>query len=1757
MPQNVSDCSEVSVTIEDQGDMSGCAYSFLREYTFTDVCGNTSVARQLVNVADTIPPTFLQKPLDFILSCTSDLTDLTFRSWVSSMADAIPLQGCGGVRSFAAIPGSYDPSDTTSFPGIPPGDLDNNGCGGAVPGFIFHEVVDYVFYDDCGNVAVEPAVYGIRDISPPVITSCPEDVTLSVEEGGCAVMYTLPPVSGVDDNCVVAESMPEITLRQDIVSVNPDDPDSPVRSVRLQYGPFPAYFLQIIEDGTLSIDYNFIDGNEVDERFLIISETGDTLGFSPLTSLECGSTSQTVTVDNAILESSILDDGIITIILFPLTSEDPVDRINDICGDSFVEATLSFKTNADDNISVELIIDGDSRGNFSSDMDEVLIDAGVHDILYVVRDCAQNADTCSFQITVEDDTPPEIICPDDITVILDDVNCNQGVAIPLDYVVMENCNGNVVYNQTLPETEESALLNFSASGVEGVFLVDNVQFSFSEGFSIDHIDKGGLLEVTVVGDFNDEGEFFQILDEDGIPIGQIGSSGTEGCGSITERFEVSKAQINDWLSDDGEIEISFISNQSSQVEGGGINPCIDLIEEGVDFMSSLSATLRYTDAIVSYSATGASMIVETMTAPGDDTLFLDLESGISTLSYLVSDQLGNTGNCSFNISIVDTIAPVVSCKNAVIFIDPSGNEDYTLTVEEILVEGTDNCGVEGFTIEPQVFSCADIGEEISVNLTIRDTGGNTSTCGSLVVPRTTLIEPAFSVGLCDSDTLKLFANPPPSDVPNNYTFLWTGPNFSSMQENPVIAGASANNNGTYVVEITGFNGCTSTGSVDVIVDELTEPSLESSSPQVCVGDELILSTRGQSGEISYEWYEGTFPNGLLLETTTSPSYVLTPNLGSHRYYLIINKGDCVTNPSPMTIVEVIDIPDASVRETFITICEGEDIVLGTDLTGDGFSYLWQGPNNFTSSMQNPDTIKNASTINAGDYSLVIQLSGCAPDTAFAQVAVFSTPTRPEITSGEVFCEGNNIVLTVNNVPNADLYMWYQNGTLRSTTPVNSLVLENATSVLAGSWTVEVTEGPCSSEQSEEQNIIVETELLISADNNGPGCDGDSILLSSSFVPGAIYSWTGPGGFTSDMQNPMIPALQGDYFVSVTTESGCNGESSTSVVVTLPPEITALSSDALECMDGASPVTFSPSVFPQGDYQVSWMGPNGFMSSELNASIPNFTSENNGVYTLIISDGLCASEPAMIEVDVTTIPEKPVLVGSVNFCVGDELAIDTDEVPNAVNYIWTTPQGQRVTELPRLVIPDLEVENSGNYSLQVQVGNCRSSSSDPLSVSIASIPIQPSISSDSSVCPGDTLFLSATNIQDVTYSWSGPNGFTSSEREPSIPGIAQENEGDYIVAVQRQGCVLESLPFNLQLAEVPRAPIPETRTVSVCNTSDASIEICFDRVSNSELVLFTEDNVEIARSGSDCILITDLSIFSSGVNSVTAVSEIGGCSSVSSSIIELNLIDAPIIDAEAEDNPVFTCGENTVMIQSLFGEPDVITSWNLVSGEGDIRIIDDRTIEVNNLGDGRNQVELTYSTEVCPDFSSTIIEVVQATDPETENDNYVLRNPELIVLDVFDNDDIPPGAEINITTEPEFGDATIVEDGIEYDPNSGFIGRLVFRYEVCLPACNSCSEAEVILNLGDASNCVAPTLITPNGDGINDAFVVPCLYSGSYAESELQVFNQWGKLIYNQENYQNDWEGTYSGSPLPTGTYYYILKLNDDSDNIIGFLTIER
>jgi gliding motility-associated-like protein len=90
------------------------------------------------------------------------------------------------------------------------------------------------------------------------------------------------------------------------------------------------------------------------------------------------------------------------------------------------------------------------------------------------------------------------------------------------------------------------------------------------------------------------------------------------------------------------------------------------------------------------------------------------------------------------------------------------------------------------------------------------------------------------------------------------------------------------------------------------------------------------------------------------------------------------------------------------------------------------------------------------------------------------------------------------------------------------------------------------------------------------------------------------------------------------------------------------------------------------------------------------------------------------------------------------------------------------------------------------------------------------------------------------------------------------------------------------------------------------------------------------------------------------------------------------------------------------------------------------------------------------------------------------------------------------------------------------------------------------------------NIVANNILTQNGDGINDNWVIDNL--SSYPNNQLIIMDRSARVIYKKTGYANDWDGLFNGATLPSGTYYYMLIFDSPSGQKVskkGFITITK
>lgn len=112
-------------------------------------------------------------------------------------------------------------------------------------------------------------------------------------------------------------------------------------------------------------------------------------------------------------------------------------------------------------------------------------------------------------------------------------------------------------------------------------------------------------------------------------------------------------------------------------------------------------------------------------------------------------------------------------------------------------------------------------------------------------------------------------------------------------------------------------------------------------------------------------------------------------------------------------------------------------------------------------------------------------------------------------------------------------------------------------------------------------------------------------------------------------------------------------------------------------------------------------------------------------------------------------------------------------------------------------------------------------------------------------------------------------------------------------------------------------------------------------------------------------------------------------------------------------------------------------------------------------------------------------------------------------------------------------------------------NLSTTYTVDIQANSQCDNHKEMFTIGILP--FIPNIITPNGDGINDKFRILGLSPNSY----LLITNRMGDVLFETDNYENNWDGLYKGALLPPDTYWYTFKSKDLTESQVGFIYLKQ
>ena len=932
------------------------------------------------------------------------------------------------------------------------------------------------------------------------------------------------------------------------------------------------------------------------------------------------------------------------------------------------------------------------------------------------------------------------------------------------------------------------------------------------------------------------------------------------------------------------------------------------------------------------------------------------------------------------------------------------------------------------------------------------------------------------------------------------TYTWTGPNtYNSQTQNPSIATASPVNSGIYTVTVTDANGCKNFTTTSVLVNPTPSPIIGSNSP-VCLGSNLNLTS---SGGTSFAWsgpsaFSSAIQNPTVIGTTVANGGV---------YTVTVTALSC-TNTATVNVTIVTPTTTASNTGPF---CAGTTIQLNTPAA---ISYTWTGPNAFTSNAQNP-TIPNATVGMSGIYNLIATVGTCTA-AASTSVTVNALPIPTASNNGPI-CNGLTLNLSSGG---AQTYTWTGPNTYNSQTQNPSIA--TASPVNSGIYTVTVTDANGCKNFTTTSVLVNPTPPLTT--NGSSVCAGQTMNVGANSIAGSTYVWSGPNGFVAIGQNTTVtnaqPIMSGVYNVTVTSSVGCSNTGIANVSIT-PLPVPALTNNSPICVGGALNMTAT------GGSSYLWSGPNAFNNVSANPNINNVSMAANGIYSVLVTANGC-SAMATTNVIINALP-IPVAANNAPICEKGTLNLTGS---GGVTYNWTGPLGF-TSSLQNPSISNVFTINAGVYNLTVIDANgCQAATST--SVFINALPNL--LANGAVVCYGYPATLTATG--GVTYSWSGPNGFTSNLQNPILPVVNNNTTGNYTVSIIGANTCTSSSAVNVGTYPLPVPTI--TSTAKTCINTPVSLQ------GSPGFLMYQWTGPNNFLSPNASTSFTPTSMTQSGTYTLS-VTDNRGCVGQVTTFVQLDPLPNAGIVIDKNKSCIPFCS-NFTLLNSPGAASLVTASW-LFNGQ----TFPGQTLNycVTTAGDYLIKANFTDANG-CPNSSTYTL---NAYPIPTAIFEYSPANPLEEIDEVYFTDG-SKGPGIN-SWHWYFTNNTGFQSTSQ---NPTYTYLKAGTYPIALVVTNKwgCSDTTIrTITVGEGNSFYVPNAFTPNGDGINDTFFAK---GYNISKFEMAIFDRWGEKLFSSNEFTGAWDGTFKGEDCKDDLYVWKISVTTSDSKVkvyTGHVTLNR
>ncbi|MGC9472248.1 MAG: gliding motility-associated C-terminal domain-containing protein, partial [Bacteroidales bacterium] len=595
-----------------------------------------------------------------------------------------------------------------------------------------------------------------------------------------------------------------------------------------------------------------------------------------------------------------------------------------------------------------------------------------------------------------------------------------------------------------------------------------------------------------------------------------------------------------------------------------------------------------------------------------------------------------------------------------------------------------------------------------------------------------------------------------------------------------------------------------------------------------------------------------------------------------------------------------------------------------------------------------------------------------------------------------------------------------------------------------------------------------------------------------------------------------------------------------------------------------------------------------------------------IWTVTDAAGLTAQCSMNITVKALPSDPGPITASDDEVCEGQTgVTYSIDPVDKATSYIWTVPSGATIIGLSdgtSIAVDYPAGATSGLVTVTAENSCGLSAGSSEFAVTVHPLPVVTLTSSDADniICEGETVTFTATGGIQYEFFVNGVSVQGPDVKDTFTTDMLSNLDAISVVVTDANGCSQASADMVITVNELPAGNITDLIPVACYGESTGSVTVEADPAYGQSPYLYSLDGGTFETSGvfgnlaagdytitilddNGCqaevpVQITQpASAVSASItgqtdvlchgetNGTVTIQGEGGTSPYEYSIDGgVNWQTEGTFSSLAAGDYTVTVRDDNFCIYDLFitvSEPEVLTvtvSSTDVTCYGD----GDGTATVTAAGgtspytyswsDGQTTPTATglgpgdYTVTVMDDHGCTVTETVTISEPlpiETNPDITPASCPGIddgaVTLNISGG--IPPYAILwsnNATTE------------YLVDIAGG-------TYTVTITDMNNCELFETIEIPYQQLSCLRiPTVFTPNGDNANDLWHIEGIEL--YPDARIEIFNRWGELVFSTNSgYDNSWDGTYKGRPLPMDSYHFIIDLKNGEAPITGNVTIVR